>query len=106
MSHTHKMVEFVACALCAMVAVSGAQAGLTLTPTGIADGFSLSVFATGFPHNTNVCGFAGCGPFGIATNSDGNIMVSSERDVPAAIKVFKDIDGQSDSFLCLLKSSQ
>jgi hypothetical protein len=53
MSHTHKMVEFVACALCAMVAVSGAQAGLTLTPTGIADGFSLSVFATGFPHNTS-----------------------------------------------------
>ena len=64
-----------------------AKADLTLTAIGIADGFSLSVFAKNFTPS----GFC-CGPLGIATNSDGNVMVQSWGD--ATIKIFNDVDGQ------------
>jgi hypothetical protein len=65
-----------------------AKADLALTPAGIADGFNLSVFATNFIP-TGYC----CGPLGVATNSDGNVMVQSWGD--NSIKVFNDVDGQN-----------
>jgi hypothetical protein len=64
------------------------KADLVLTPAGVADGFNLSVFATDFIP-TGYC----CGPLGVATNSDGHVMVQSWGD--ATIKVFNDVDGQN-----------
>ena len=41
-----------------------------LTPDGVADGFTLSTFVTGVPA-IGLC----CGPFGIATNSLGQVVM-------------------------------
>ncbi|WP_435011411.1 PEP-CTERM sorting domain-containing protein [Tundrisphaera lichenicola] len=63
-----------------------AQAGLTLTTDGIAQGFSLSTFASGFPTN----GIAG--PLGIAFLPAGKVMVA---DGAGNVRVFaSDSDGQ------------
>jgi hypothetical protein len=62
-----------------------AQADMTLTPAAVAEGYSLSTFATNFPNDGNA------GPVGIAFPGDG-VMVS---DFPGHIRVFPShADGQ------------
>ncbi len=61
---------------------------LTLTSQGVADGFTLSNFATTNP------GYVGCcsGPFGVAVTSGGNILVSTGA---GRTYLFNDSDGQT-----------
>ena len=62
-----------------------AHADLTLTPAGVAAGFTLSTFADSFPFVNNI------GPLGI-TFSGGQVIVS---DYPGNVRVFPtDTDGQ------------
>src|SRR5215470_2229302 len=67
-----------------------ASATLALTPSGIADGFTLSTFATMDPGNTGCCG----GPFGVAV-SGSNVIVSNGLN--NSISVFADVDGQTST---------
>lgn len=60
----------------------------TLTAAGIADGFTLTTFATPSPGNSGCCS----GPFGVAVASTGNIIVSTGAGTRY---VFKDTDGQT-----------
>jgi len=64
-----------------------AEAALSITSDGAADGFTLSLFADQFPA-TGYC----CGPLGIATNSLNQVVIQDYRD--ARNYVFKDVDGQ------------
>ena len=64
-------------------------ATLTLTPAGIADGFTLSTFATTNPGNTGCCN----GPFGVAVTGNGNILVATGS--PNLRYAFPDVDGQT-----------
>ena len=67
-----------------------AKAGMVLTAAGMAQGFSLSTFATGFPSVDVGSGFAG--PFGITFPKSGGVLVS---DVTGQVRLFaNDIDGQ------------
>lgn len=61
---------------------------MDLTAAGIADGFSLSEFVSGFANN-------GVGPLGMAVNSDGNVIVNDNSEVGGLNYVFKDVDGQT-----------
>jgi PEP-CTERM motif len=61
---------------------------LTLTSQGIADGFTLSTFATTNPGNIGCCG----GPFGVAMTSNGNVLVNTGS---GAAYIFADADGQT-----------
>ena len=64
-----------------------ARAGLTLTAAGIAQGLSLSTFASNFPNS------GGIGPLGIAFPTSGGVLVS---DGPGNVRLFAtDSDGQS-----------
>jgi hypothetical protein len=66
-------------------------AGLTLTPAGMAQGLSLTTFATGFP-TVNV-GNGLAGPFGIEFPTTGGVLVT---DVQNNIRLFPtDTDGQN-----------
>jgi hypothetical protein len=67
--------------------MSSAHSVETLTAAGIADGFTLSTFASGFPNN------GGVGPLGMAVNSDGNVIVNSFGN--GLNYVFHDVDGQT-----------
>lgn len=69
------------------VAQQGYANGLTLTAAGVADGFTLSTFAT------LTVGDTGFGPFGVAVASSGNIIVSNFPT--GKLYVFKDSDGQT-----------
>ena len=69
------------------IASAGANA-LDLTAAGIADGFTLSEFVSGFANN-------GVGPLGMAVNSDGNVIVNDNSEVGGLNYVFKDVDGQT-----------
>jgi PEP-CTERM motif len=60
----------------------------TLTAAGMADGFSLTTFATTNPGNTGCC----AGPFGVAVASSGNIIVANGA---GNRYVFADTDGQT-----------
>ena len=60
----------------------------TLTAAGIADGFTLTTFATTNPGNTGCC----AGPFGVAVASTGNIIVNTGAGTRY---VFADTDGQT-----------
>ncbi len=73
--------------------------GLTLTSTGISDGFALSTFATVNPGNTGCCG----GPFGVAVATNGNIIVSVGGK--ASLYVFSDTDGQTVSSALFTQAS-
>ena len=65
-------------ALSALAAMPQAHAGiLTLTPQGVADGFTLSQFAflnPGFENSFNL------GPFGVAYAGNGKVIVSRTND--------------------------
>jgi PEP-CTERM motif len=71
-----------------LFAANSASATLALTPDGIADGFVLSTFATTNPGNTGCCN----GPFGIAVNGAGNVLVGTGA---GPLYVFPDVDGQT-----------
>jgi hypothetical protein len=60
----------------------------TLTAAGMADGFTLTTFATTNPGNTGCC----AGPFGVAVASSGNIIVATGS---GSRYVFADTDGQT-----------
>jgi hypothetical protein len=60
----------------------------TLTAAGMADGFTLTTFATTNPGNTGCC----AGPFGVAVASTGNIIVNTGAGTRY---VFTDTDGQT-----------
>ena len=72
----------------ALAIASSRADALDLTAAGIADGFSLSEFVSGFANN-------GVGPLGMAVNSDGNVIVNDNSEVGGLNYVFKDVDGQT-----------
>lgn len=61
---------------------------ISLTAQGIADGFTLSTFATTNPGNTGCCS----GPFGVAMTTTGNVIVSTGSGTQY---VFANTDGQT-----------
>jgi PEP-CTERM motif len=62
------------------------KAALVLTSAGIAEGLTLSTFASGFPNTSNV------GPLGIVFPASGGVLVS---DLPGNVRRFTtDTDGQ------------
>ena len=69
---------------------SWAEAGMVLSPSATADGFTLSTFASGFPNT----GFNGVGPVGIAFPNSGGVMVTSYAN-GLVIRFPTDTDGQS-----------
>jgi hypothetical protein len=73
----------------ALLSATPSYADLALTPAGTADGFSLSEFVSGFANN----GPGGEGPFGIATTTNGNVLVNSYFD--SRVYRFNDVDGQT-----------
>src|SRR4030081_3819577 len=78
--------------LVGLVIVSGLAPGASaqvLTAAGVADGFTLTTFATLDPGNTGCCS----GPFGIAVASNGNILV--DNNLTSSIYAFTDTDGQT-----------
>lgn len=78
-------------AVCVLLTFSARSNGsLTLTPSGIGDGFKLTTFASGFPTNSDAIG-----PLGVAFTSTGGVLVS---DYLGNVRVFPtDTDGQSVS---------
>ena len=70
-----------------------ALAQMTLTAAGTSDGFTLTTFASGLPTSTSACGSGGCGPFGTASTSAGNILLDLSAN--ATMYVFHDTDGQT-----------
>jgi hypothetical protein len=70
-----------------------AKANLILNATGIADGFSVSTFATGLPSSV---GPFGEGPFGttVVGNGSGGYNVLVEDYANATLYAFNDTDGQ------------
>jgi hypothetical protein len=74
--------------LCAVMATP-VQAGLTITPAGAADGFSLSVFASGIPNN------GAFGPMGTGTTAVGNALVTDFGGSPPSTFSWPNVDGQT-----------
>jgi hypothetical protein len=72
----------------ALAIASSSADALELTAAGVADGFTLSEFVSGFANNS-------VGPLGMAVNSDGNVIVNDNSEVGGLNYVFKDIDGQT-----------
>jgi hypothetical protein len=71
----------------AVFASTSARASLTLTAAGTADGFSLDLFASGFPASS------GLGPLGMSKTPDGNVIVFNYTNNTNYI--FSDTNGQS-----------
>jgi sugar lactone lactonase YvrE len=68
---------------------------MTLTPTAVSDGFSLSTFAINFPTNSNEAN-GPAGPLGIAFSGSGVLVT----DAPGNIRLFPtDTDGQDASLV-------
>ena len=77
-----------AAAVCALLA-NPVHATLTLTPIGIADGFTLSTFLSGYPP-------AGYGPLAQGILPNGNVLTGSAfASPPFTVFVFPDVDGQT-----------
>ena len=77
-----------------------AKANLILNATGIADGFSVTTFATGLPSSLQE------GPFGttVVGNGSGGYNVLVEDYASAALYVFNDVDGQTPGTALLTRS--
>jgi hypothetical protein len=91
-------------AVAAMVLLSNpAKANLVLNATGIADGFSVSTFASGLP---NSGGAFAEGPFGttVVSNGSGGYNVLVEDYANATLYVFNDSDGQTPGSALLTRS--
>jgi hypothetical protein len=71
---------------------------IALTAKGVADGFTLSTFATTNPGNTGCCG----GPFGVSVTNNGSVIVSTGS---GPSYVFADIDGQTSGSSLFTHSS-
>jgi hypothetical protein len=85
------LLKVVAALAMLFVATPIGRAGtLMLTPAGIADGFTLTTFATLNPGAQNTFNE---GPFGVAVASNGNVIVSNEPN--ATRYAFLDVDGQT-----------
>ena len=87
-----KRLQIAAVASLAALALPSPKAyALVLTPAGIADGFTLSEFVSGFPNAFSI------GPLGLAVNRDGNVIVNDNTQaVGGGLNyVFKDVDGQT-----------
>ncbi|HMD63880.1 MAG TPA: WD40 repeat domain-containing protein [Stellaceae bacterium] len=69
-----------------------AQATLALTPDGIADGFNLTTFVSGYPFATPA-GSEVYGPLAQGIAPNGNVITGSTADLK--IYVFKDVDNQT-----------
>jgi hypothetical protein len=87
-----KMIRFASLAVfgLALTVVPQAKAGLTLTAAGVAEGYQLSVFASGFPSTD----FNGVGPISTGYPVGGGVLASSYADG----KVYRfatDTDGQT-----------
>jgi sugar lactone lactonase YvrE len=79
-------LKSLACAVAVAAAASQADA-MVLTPAGVAEGFTLTTFASGFP-TTGFC----CGPLGVAFPNSGGVLVA---DYPGHIFRFAtDTDNQ------------
>jgi hypothetical protein len=74
------------------------HASLILTASGVADGFSLSVFASGIPNNGSF------GPMGSATTSSGNVLVTDFGGSPPGTYSWNDVDGQTPASALRLSS--
>lgn len=68
-----------------------ARADLTLTAAGVADGFTLTSFATGFPTSGGLAGC--CGPLGMATNSLEQVVVNDH--FTGTNHLFNNVDNQT-----------
>ena len=81
-------IKYLSALLTAFVtlSMSSAHSAEVLTPAGMALGFSLTTFASGFPTT-------GVGPLGMAVNSDGNVIVNSSAN--GLNYVFHNADGQT-----------
>jgi hypothetical protein len=82
------LLGMAACTATVALAVPSANATLTLTAAGIADGFSITTFATVAPGNAGCCS----GPFGMAVSNNGNVIVSLGA---GPLYVFPNSDGQT-----------
>jgi hypothetical protein len=72
-----------------LIAPARADAGMVLTAAGLAAGFRLSTFASGFPNDGST------GPLGLVVNSTGGVLVG---DFTGGLHLFpNDTDGQSAS---------
>jgi hypothetical protein len=80
--------------LCAVALAQPARADLVLNAAGVADGFSVTNFATGLPSSGPSFGF---GPFGLAVTNNGsggsNVIVSDYANSTGY--VFNNSDGQT-----------
>ena len=72
-----------------------AHAQLTLTPAGTGDGFTLTNFVTGFPGDPTPAPNSCCGPMGVATMANGNVLVYNTGN--NSNYVFTDVNGQTAS---------
>lgn len=85
---TRRIVATLA-ATAALTSGGAANAALTLTAEGIADGFTLSTFISGYTPATY-------GPLSQGVLPGGNIITGSAfGSAPASLLVFKDVDGQT-----------
>jgi hypothetical protein len=93
MTKNRKLVLLATSALLVVLAMAKeAQAGvpdLTVTPAGAADGFSISLFASGISNNGSY------GPMGSATTSSGNVLVTDFGGSPQSTYSWTDVDGQT-----------
>jgi hypothetical protein len=84
-------------AVCALPQVAYCNS-IALTAQGIADGFTLSTFATTNPGTTGCCN----GPFGIAVTNNGSVIVSTGA---GPSYVFADTDGQTPGSALFTRTS-
>ena len=85
MTRAPKAFVFLCTAVALSVLTTTANASLTLTPTGIADGFTLTTFVGGY--------FGTYGPLAEGIAPGGNVITGSLLN--NQIYVFKDVDGQT-----------
>jgi hypothetical protein len=90
----HRLSGFTLALAVALFLLIPARANLVLNATGIADGFSVTTFASGLP---STGGAFATGPFGttVVANGTGGYNVLVEDYANATLYVFNDSDGQT-----------
>jgi len=100
----HRLCGFLpAVATVFLLSVPAAKANLILNAAGIADGFSVTTFASGLPSSG---GAFAQGPFGttVIANGSGGYNVLVEDYANATLYVFNDSDGQTPGSALLTRS--
>ena len=100
----HRLCGFLpAVATVFLLSVPAAKANLILNAAGIADGFSVTTFASGLPSSG---GAFAQGPFGttVVANGSGGYNVLVEDYANATLYVFNDSDGQTPGSALLTRS--